>query len=218
LLKHSRSFYPYILAQSSRTCPLIFLNHSGSFYPYILAHSSGTCPLIILMHSHSFYPYIVAHYSGTCPLIFLKHSGSFYPYIVAHSIHIWWLFYPYIVAHSIRIYSPILVIHVHSLFSSVLAHSINNISAISWRSVLLVEETAIHWQTLSLNVVSLAISGIRTHNISGDRQNILGNTNCNSSKSEAIGTVVFSMYYTYIIFGVWVCKYNIIYLWIGSTR
>ena len=56
----------------------------------------------------------------------------------------------------------------------------NNISAISWRSVLLVEETgrfgenhrpvASHWQTLSHNVVSSTsrLVGIRTHNFSGD--------------------------------------------------
>jgi hypothetical protein len=55
----------------------------------------------------------------------------------------------------------------------------NNISVISWRSVLLVEETegpgenhrpvATHRQTLSHNVVHLALIEIRTHNISGDR-------------------------------------------------
>jgi hypothetical protein len=55
----------------------------------------------------------------------------------------------------------------------------NNISVISWRSVLLVEETggpgknhrpvASHWQTLSYNVVHFALIDIRTHNISGDR-------------------------------------------------
>jgi hypothetical protein len=54
----------------------------------------------------------------------------------------------------------------------------NNISVISWRSVLLVEETggpgenhwpvASHWQTLSHNVVHLAMIEIWTHNISGD--------------------------------------------------
>jgi len=55
----------------------------------------------------------------------------------------------------------------------------NNISVTSWRSVLLVEETgrprenhwpvASHWQTLSHNVVHLALVEIRTHNTSGDR-------------------------------------------------
>jgi hypothetical protein len=55
----------------------------------------------------------------------------------------------------------------------------NNISVISWWSVLLVEETGVpgenhrpaasHWQTLSYNVVHLAINGIWTHNISGDK-------------------------------------------------
>jgi len=55
----------------------------------------------------------------------------------------------------------------------------NNISVISWRSVLLVEETggpgenhrpvASHWQSLSHNGVHLALIEIRTHNISGDR-------------------------------------------------
>ena len=57
----------------------------------------------------------------------------------------------------------------------------NNISVISWLSVLLVEETRVHeenhwpsashWQTLSHNVVSRTprLSGIRIHNFSGDR-------------------------------------------------
>ena len=54
----------------------------------------------------------------------------------------------------------------------------NDISVISWWSVLLVEETGVpgdnhrpaasHRQTLSHNVVPLDMSGIRTH-ISGDR-------------------------------------------------
>jgi len=57
----------------------------------------------------------------------------------------------------------------------------NIISAIFWRSVLLVEKRGIlgenhwpvssHWQTLSHNVASntLRMNGIRTHNVSGDR-------------------------------------------------
>jgi len=63
----------------------------------------------------------------------------------------------------------------------VLNATFNNISAISWRSVLLVEETripgennrpaSIHWQTLWHNVVSNTprLTGIRTYNVSGDR-------------------------------------------------
>jgi hypothetical protein len=57
----------------------------------------------------------------------------------------------------------------------------NNISVISWLSVLFIEETRVpgenyrsatsHWQTLSHNVVLSTphLSGIRTHNVSGDR-------------------------------------------------
>ena len=56
----------------------------------------------------------------------------------------------------------------------------NNVSVIAWRSVLLVEKTGVpkenhrpvasNWQTVSHNVVSSTprLSGIRTHNISGD--------------------------------------------------
>jgi hypothetical protein len=63
----------------------------------------------------------------------------------------------------------------------VLNATFNNISVISWMSVLLVEETGIpienhwpvasYWQTLSHNVVSSTrrLSGIRIHNVSGDR-------------------------------------------------
>ena len=63
----------------------------------------------------------------------------------------------------------------------VLNATFNNISVISWRSVLLVEEEtrvpgknhrppASHWHTLSHNVILSTphLSGIRTHNVSGD--------------------------------------------------
>ena len=58
--------------------------------------------------------------------------------------------------------------------------TLNNISVISWRSVLLVEETEVleenllpvasHRQTLSHNVVSCTprLSGTRAHNVIGD--------------------------------------------------
>ena len=53
----------------------------------------------------------------------------------------------------------------------------NNISVISWRSVLLMEETgenhhpaASYWQTLSHNVSSTPrLSGVQTHKVSGHR-------------------------------------------------
>ena len=55
----------------------------------------------------------------------------------------------------------------------------NNISVVTWRSVLFVEKTggpeenhrliASHWQTFSNNVVHFVLIEIRTHNISGDR-------------------------------------------------
>ena len=63
----------------------------------------------------------------------------------------------------------------------VLNATFNNISVILWTSVLFVEETRVpgenqwlvasHWQTLSRNVVSSTprLSGVRTHNTSGDR-------------------------------------------------
>jgi hypothetical protein len=69
----------------------------------------------------------------------------------------------------------------------VLNASFNNISAISWWSVLLVEETRVlrenlfdrpaesHCQALSHNVVSSTprMSGIQTHNFGGDRYGLL---------------------------------------------
>ena len=58
--------------------------------------------------------------------------------------------------------------------------TLNNVSVISWRSVLLEEESGVprenhwpvasHWQTLSHNVVRvhIAMNRVQTHNFSGD--------------------------------------------------
>jgi hypothetical protein len=75
---------------------------------------------------------------------------------------------------------------IHKGYSMVMVFNatFNNISVISWRSVLFVEETAVpgknHWpvkghsQALSHNVLlsTPAMSGIPTHNFSGDRHSI----------------------------------------------
>ena len=53
----------------------------------------------------------------------------------------------------------------------------NNISAITWRSVLLVEETGVPGETTNMSQVTdklyhimlYRLSGIRTHNVSGDK-------------------------------------------------
>jgi hypothetical protein len=71
----------------------------------------------------------------------------------------------------------IILFHCLLICLMVLNATFNNISAISWRSALLVEETGVprenhrpvanHWQFLSHNVVQLTLIEIRTHNISG---------------------------------------------------
>ena len=72
-----------------------------------------------------------------------------------------------------------IMVYLH--FTVISNFTFNNISVISWRSVLLVEETRVHrenhwpaashWQTLSHNIVSKTprLIGIQTHNVNGDR-------------------------------------------------
>ena len=72
----------------------------------------------------------------------------------------------------------------------------NNFSVISWRLVLLVEETwvprtnnrplASHWQTLSHNVVHLDVDEIPTHNINGGRHRLHKSNNHMSTTTTAL--------------------------------
>ena len=87
----------------------------------------------------------------------------------------------------------------------VLNSTFNNISFISWRSVLLVEETRVsgkthrpvtsRWQTLSHNVASSTprLSRIRTHKVSGDKHRLYIGS-CKSNPQS----------YTFIMY---ICKY-----------
>ena len=60
-----------------------------------------------------------------------------------------------------------------SIFQNVLGVMVfnatfNNISAISWRSVLLVEETGVHGENHRPAASTPRMSGIRTHNVIGN--------------------------------------------------
>jgi hypothetical protein len=78
-------------------------------------------------------------------------------------------------------YTTIKLGMIHGWWVMVFNATFNNISVISWRSVLLVEETGVpgknhwpavsHWQTLAHNVVSRTcrLCRIQTHTFSDDR-------------------------------------------------
>jgi hypothetical protein len=84
------------------------------------------------------------------------------------------LFHCIFVEWPVKIISMRDYIHIYCLFVCLVVFkaTFNNISVISWRSVLLLEETggpgknhqhvASHWQTLSHNVVHLALIEIQT--------------------------------------------------------
>ena len=97
-------------------------------------------------------------------------------------IHLWcWRTYCSSVVYWSIVFIKVLILHWNKIRAMVFKATFNNISTISWRRVLLAEETGVpgdnhrhaasHWQTLSHNDVSSTprLSGIRIHNVSGDR-------------------------------------------------
>ena len=91
----------------------------------------------------------------------------------------------------------------------VLNANFNNISVTAWRSDLFVEETGVtgenhradarHWQTLSHNVESsnLNMSGIRTHNFSGDGRALIAYVAENSTPIRSRNTTAPLMKWLY---------------------
>ena len=87
----------------------------------------------------------------------------------------------------------------HMVFNT----TVNNISVILWRSVLLLEETGVpgenhrpsasHWQTLSHNVVSITprLSRVRTHNIVVIGTDCIGSYKSNYHMITTITTSVY---------------------------
>ena len=114
--------------------------------------------------------YILSIYTNTCICIYLLQKYNLIIYNITNK-------YIYI-QYKIHVNSNYLSGAWIRVRVMVFNANFNNLLVISWRSVLLVEETGenhqpatSHWQTLSHKVVSRTphLSGIRTHNVSGDR-------------------------------------------------
>ena len=107
----------------------------------------------------------------------------------------------------------------------------NNISVISWWSALLVDETGVpgenhrsvasHWQTLSGNIVHLALIEIRTHNISVQIRLIIYSETClkrTLSKPKAcLNQTDFTVPSTKCLYNLNLCKPNTCLNWTNSS-